>query len=260
MVAIIVLIACAIPLILLFVFLIRSWLFSREVLRNFKSCNVIVDGKKGRGKDLLFQWVIAKRKQAYYSNIDYGGKYTHVSLAEISAYPNTYENFIDDKVKICKRWAYEKEDVYISDGGIYLPSQMDSLLHKKYPSFPIYYALPRHLAAHNIHINTQNLGRVWKALREQADYFVHMKGVIKLPFFMVVKCITYDKYESAIRCLEPVQGRILNKFSKAETDIYKASNGDIRVGWIFIRKSLLKYDTRAFEKVLYGSQTRLKRK
>lgn len=260
MVAVIVLIVLGLALAVVVFLLVKSWLFSREVLRNFKTCNVIVTGKKGRGKDVLTQWVISKRKKPYYANISYGGAYTHIKLRDISAEPNTYESFIDDKVTICKRWAYEKEDVYISDAGVHLPSQMDGYLHKKYPGLPIYYALSRHLANHNIHCNVQNLGRLWKALREQADYYVNLRGVLRLPFFLALKMTTYDKYESAYKLLEPVKPRLINKYSRAETDIYKASNGEIKTGWVIIPKRILKYDTRAFEKVLYGQQKRLERK
>lgn len=249
--------AVAFLFVLLFIFIIRTWLFGRHILRGFKTSNVVVDGKKGKGKDLLFQWVIHKRKARYYSNIDYGGKRDVVRLHMVSAEPNTYKDLIEENVQECQRWAREGEDVYISDGGIYLPSYMDSQLYRSYPSFPVYYALSRHTARHNIHVNIQNCGRLWKALREQADFFVHCRGIIKLPFVILLKCNTYDKLETAMQACMPVKARLMNKYSKAERDIYVADRGEIRQGWVIIPKGWIKYDTRYFEKVLYKGQPRI---
>ena len=127
---------------------------------------------------------------------------------------------------------------------------------------PLLYSLSRHLYNNNIHVNTQSLERPWKALREQADFFVKCNGVIKLPFFLIISCNTYDKYRSALDELEPLSARILNKYSKAEVDLYHAQNGEIHSGHIFIRKSKIKYDTRAFEKLVFkkGSRRKYKRK
>ena len=58
-------------------FLVRSWLLGKHIVRQFQRCNVVVDGKKGKGKDVLFQYVIHKRKEPYYANIDYGGNYPY---------------------------------------------------------------------------------------------------------------------------------------------------------------------------------------
>lgn len=252
---IIVLILILILSVILGVFLIKSKLFYNNILGHFKRCNVIVDGKKGSGKDVLIQKVINSRDEEYYANINYGGKCNLIELSSVSIYPNTYMNFINNKITKVDRTFKENKDIYISDGGIYLPSYMDSTLYKTYPSFPIYYALSRHLYNNNVHVNVQNFSRLWKALREQADFFIHVKRTYKLPFFLVIKCNTYDKYESAIQYLEPLNARLLNKYSKAETDIYNAQHGDIRSGFVIIRKSKIKYNTRAFETlILNGSR------
>lgn len=255
--AVLVFVLAAIGVVVAVVWLVRCALFKREIINEFKRCNVLVAGKKGAGKDLLFQEVINKRKKPYYANIDYGGAYTHVTPLDVSVAPNTYVDFITNNVEEVARRFREKEDIYISDGGIFLPSYMDSTLYKKFPSFPIYYALSRHLAEHNVHVNVQNFGRLWKALREQADSYILVKRTIKLPFFLLVDCIIYDKYQSAEQGLEPVKVRVFNKHSKAETDIYHAERGYIKRGFVIIAKKSIKYDTRAFEKVLYGDTPRL---
>lgn len=258
---IIILIVCVILLIIGLVLLIKHWLFVRSLLNGFKNGNSITFGKKGRGKDLLFQWVINKRKDFYYSNLNYGGKHKIVAIKDISIFPNTYQKFILNDIDRVKRNFFEEKDFYISDIGNYLPSQYDSMLHKTFPSMPLFYSLSRHLYNSNIHCNSQSLERPWKALREQADFFVKCKGVIKLPFFLIISVNTYDKYKSALDELEPLSARILNKYSKAETDLYIAQHGEIKHGHIFVRRSKIKYDTRAFENLIFekGSRRRYKR-
>lgn len=241
--------------------LIKNALFTSYVIRNFKKCNVVVDGKKGSGKDLLFQKVINKRKDFYYSNISYGGKKKLITIKDISIAPkdnngnyemnkNTYLHFITDNVVKTERRFKEKKDIYISDGGIFLPSYMDSTLYKLFPTFPIYYALSRHLYNSNLHVNVQNFTRLWKAIREQADFFIHVKYTKNILFWTFTRVTTYDKYESAIQYLEPLKSRLLNKDSQVQADLYTASNGEIKKGWIIQLKRNIKYNTRAFEKIV----------
>lgn len=245
-------IALIIGLVLLLVFLLSAYLTKKRITNEFRRCNVIVYGKKGNGKDLLFQAVINKRKRPYYANISYGGDYTPIWANEISVAPNTYENFINNNVTIVEKKLAERKDVYLSDGGIILPSQYDSTLYKSFPSFPVYYALSRHLSNSNVHINTQNIGRVWKALREQADYYIRCRGVINLPFFLIIKTTEYDNYASAEKNLLPLKSRFANKFSRAETDQFEATNGFIKSGFVIVRKKSVKYDSRAYHKIIYG--------
>lgn len=241
--------------ILVIVILVKAWLTKLRIMGAFRSGNVIVFGKKGKGKDLLFQKIINARHEKYTANIDYGGDFVREEWPkDKTVSPNTYNNFINNDVEIIEKdKALEGVDYYISDGGIILPSQMDSTLHKMFPSFPIYYALSRHLYASNIHINTQNIERVWKALREQADYYIKCRGVIRLPFFLIIKTTEYDRYQSALNDVRTYTGGgFLNKFSKAEQATYNASNGFIKDGFLIIRKRSIKYDTRAYHTKLFG--------
>lgn len=247
---VVLIIALILGLIFFGFFWIRNSINVNNMLWHFKNGNVIVSGKKGRGKDLLFQYVIYRRKDYYYSNISYGGKHKVIPLKEVSCEPNTYNSLINDKVEKTPHKFKEGKDIYISDGGSFLPSQMDSILHKFYPSMPLYYALSRHLYNSNVHVNTQNLERVWKALREQADFYPVCKRVYKwLPGFLIIKVISYDKYDSAVRGMLPLNKRH-NKESKNQFDLYTAQNGDIRKFYVFVKKRKIKYNTRAFEKVL----------
>lgn len=249
--AIIFIIALIIGLFFFIYLLVSHWLFTSNILYNFKRCNVIVAGKKGTGKDLLFQWVINKRKrEPYYANIYYGNRYTNIKLTQVSTAPNDYARIVNDNIEPQPHTIKEKSDIYISDIGIFLPSYMDSTLYKRFPSMPIFYALSRHLYSNNVHCNTQNIERGWKALREQADFYCICKKTFKIFGFIITKVITYDKYESAKAGLLPIKTRLMNKYSKAEVDIYKATNGDIRQGHIIQRVKSLKYNTRAFEEIL----------
>lgn len=256
MAKVIILIAVGVLMLIALVVLFKYLMFKRYLLNNFKSCNVGVEGKKGRGKGLLFQWVINHRKETYYSNVSYSKKgdkrFKEIkSLREVSCEPNYYENIVNDKIEKQPHKFYEGKDIYIDDIGVFLPSYMDSTLYKKFPSMPILYALSRHLYDSNIHFNTQNIERGWKALREQADFYISVKGTIKLfGFIFITKMITYEKYESCKQHLMPLKSRILNKFSKAQKDLYDAKNGLIRKGWIINYKWNLHYDTRIFEKKL----------
>lgn len=232
-------------------FIIKYRSFRKYLLKNFKSCNVIVAGKKGTGKDLLFQYVINKRKDFYYSNISYGGNKKIVNLKDVSCSPNSYINLINDKVEKQPHRFKDGKDIYISDIGNFLPSYMDSTLYKLFPSMPLIYSLSRQLYDNNIHCNTQNVERGWKALREQADFYVIVKGTIKIfGRLFITKMVTYERYESAKNGLMPLKKRMFNKFSKAQWDLYNSQNGVIRVGYIFQFKHNLHYDTRAFEKIL----------
>lgn len=246
-----ILLALGIGLIVLLVFLWKNHQVKSNMLWHFKHCNVIVAGKKGSGKDLLFQWVINKRKDFYYANIPYGHKHKVIKLKSVSCEPNNYETIVNDMIEKTKHMFKEGKDIYISDIGIYLPSYMDSKLYVKFPSMPVFYAMSRQLYDNNVHCNTQNLERGWKALREQADFYVQVKRTYKLfGFIFITKFYTYDNYESARRNILPIKVRHFNKYSKAEVDVYNATNGDIRKGWLIQFKSALHYDTRYFEKVL----------
>lgn len=273
-------------LILLIVFIvwwINNTICVNNMLYHFKHCNVIVGGKKGTGKDLVFNYVIKRRNDYYYGNIDYSipnklirnkdnfqdlkdymkfnlinDKREIIGLYDVSVFPNTYNEFVNQNYKIIDRRFFDGKDIYVSDIGNFLPSYMDSVLYKKFPSMPLLYSLSRHLYANNVHCNTQNIERAWKALREQADFFVICKRTYKIFGLLITKCFSYDNYQSAIHGLKPLKKRMFNKNSKANYDLYVAQNGDIRQFYIFQRVSTISYDTRQFEKYVFESPRKLK--
>lgn len=232
---------------------------NKELVQRFKKGNVIVFGRKGCGKDLIFNYVIHKRKkqkETYISNIDYGLNGTCEPLSTLELGENTYEDFINDNVK---KQTYKPErenvDYYISDGGIFLPSQYNTLLDKKYKSLPIYYALSRHLYNSNVHVNTQALSRIWIKLREQADCYFQAVKTYKIFGLLITKYKFYEKYQSAEQELNAIPISFFsNKLKKNKFDEMSAINGIIWTSYIIQRKRSITYDTRHFKSVVFESE------
>lgn len=221
----------------------------------FSNDNVIVFGLKGKGKDLINNKVINSRNVPCYANIPYNRELCIVkSIQDFSVSPNTYENILNDDVKQIKKINKENTDFYISDGGIFLPSQYSNNLIKKYPSLPIYYALSRHLTNSNIHINSQYLGRVWDKLREHAGYYIKACKTINLFGFLITRFIVYDRYDSAMSQLEPynVTGLFTHSESRANKEDFEAKHGHIKKYYIIQHKSKVYYQSRYFHTAFYG--------
>lgn len=251
---IIIILTILLAVFLLYIFIVCK-ITNRRLLDYFKESSCIVYGAKGKGKDLIFQKVIyMKRKQPYYSNVNYGYQYYKEPLINLSVSPNTFKKFINDKIEpIVKNNKYEGIDYYISDAGVYLPAQYNGELNKRYQSLPIYYALSRHLYNSNIHMNTQFLGRAWNMLREQADKFIKACGKIKIGKWIFVKVMFYDRYESAMSNILPMKpGGLFNKYYKAQYEQFRSTYGEIKKGLFLIRINDIRYDTRVFHKILFG--------
>lgn len=228
--------------ILLIIFIRLRFINLSYTAKQFERQNVIVTGKKGTGKDVLFSAVINTRKKKAYSNIDYG-KYTIVKpISYLNTLPNTYENLLQGDVQIIEKNIDEKTDYYLSDGGIYLPSQYDVALCKNdnYKSLPIFYSLSRHLADMNVHVNVQNINRLWIKLREHADYYITCKGCLNLGFWLYLKTIHYENYDDCLNNKLPTRRQKQDE------------KGHIEYRRYLIPKRYLTYDTRHFHKVFYG--------
>ena len=222
-----------------------------------KDNNTIIFGAKGTGKDLLTQNVIYHRKkEKYFSNNYYGYKYNHISLVNLDVVPNTFENLIKNEITVIEKNKYmESVDVYLSDAGIYLPSHYDNLLSKLYPSFPIYYAISRHLYNQNIHMNTQQLNRIWIKIREQADHYFKALKTVNLPFCLLTRVRYYSEYKSAESGLLPMRRiGLMNKYNRALIEQFESTHGIIREFWCLTWKKKIKYDTRHFHNLFFGSK------
>ncbi len=233
-----------ISILLLIIFIRLRFVNLSYTAKQFERQNVIVCGKKGTGKDVLFSAIINKRKKLAYSNISYG-KYTIVKpISYLNTLPNIYENLLENKIQIIEKNIEERTDYYLSDGGIYLPSQYDIALCKNdnYKSLPIFYTLSRHLADMNVHVNVQNINRLWIKLREHADYYITCKYCINLGLWMYLKTIHYENYDDCLNNKLPIRRR------QRTTD----EKGNIEYRRYLIPKRFLTYDTRHFHKVFYG--------
>lgn len=240
------------------------WYGSRDILAMFRTGNVIVAGHKGRGKDLLFQYVISRRQKAgeiYAANIYYTKKGTIRPITYYALKNNSLQNFVSDKFEIEGQTFVEKEDYYISDAGVHLPSHEHNKLEKLYPTLPTVYALSRHLGDFNIHCNTQEWVRVWDKLREQGDYFIYCERA-RVIFGKIAfqRVILYDRYETALHHIQPYIVRrslILRRASKedlARAHEFNAKYGYVRRVrfWHIIPKD--HYNTREFYKKLYKKE------
>lgn len=204
----------------------------------FSRCNVIVFGKKRTGKDLLFSHVIALRGQKHYANIPYNGNTEVRPLSDLSVGSNTWKDLLHGTIEKMSPQFDEGTDFYVSDGGIYLPSQYDTMLNELYPSMPIFYALSGQLYGMNVHVNSQELGRIWIKLREQADSYIRILRSKKTRDGIYIEGITYDNYAAANAKLLP----------RDDPD-FIAKNGEIvRRRW-FVPYSEIQYNTRHFRDV-----------
>lgn len=176
----------------------------RWLVNEFRRCNVMVFGKKGTGKDLIFAHVIALRGEKHYANIPYDQNTEVIDLHELSAGDNTFEDFINGTVRPFEPRFEEGCDVYVSDAGVYVPNTSDRLLNEKYGSMPVLLALSRQLYLMNIHTNCQGFDRPWKKFREQADSYIKTKRTVRRGDCLYVEIFGYDKYSDAENEINPV--------------------------------------------------------
>lgn len=216
---------------------------NKWLAEEFSRCNVIVFGKKGSGKDLLFAHTIFLRGETHYSNIRYNDNTQIISLLDVSCGGNTFKDFINDTIETLEPIFEEEKDIYISDGGVYFPCQYNELLNKSYGSMPLYYALSRHLYNSNIHVNVQALTRLWDKLREQADSFIRVIDKQLFNEYIIVTAIIYDTYERACSERPPSAEELKNT-------IY----GKVALRKFKIYLSELEYDTRYFKNVFFESK------
>ena len=132
----------------------------KKIIKLFEAGNVSVCGLRGRGKDMLFSNVAVRRKLPYVCNTNYGGEHIPFNPLDYDCGGNTYENFLTGKVFYYKYPHCDGTDVYISDAGVYFPSQYNGELNKRYGYISTFMALSRHLGECNVHFNAQNLNRV----------------------------------------------------------------------------------------------------
>lgn len=230
----------------------------RKIIKLFKKGNVCVTGLRGSGKDVLFGNVIARRKKPYISNLKYVDNelYQPLDFHKLDCGKNTYINFIDNDLNYYEFPYINGSDVYISDVGVYLPSQYCNHLNNRYPFLPIYQALSRQVSHNNVHINVQNLNRAWDKLREQSDIYIRCNWCIVFLGFVLQKVTIYEKYQSCVdrvprcRIAVPIFGDKNAKMNaRLYVDKYNCNYGEIRCRLLFYRNKS-QHDTYYFEKLL----------
>ena len=200
----------------------------RYLVNEFRRCNVMVFGKKGTGKDLIFAHVIALRGEKHYANIPYDYNTEVIELHEVAAGDNTFEDCVNGTVRPFSPRFEEGCDIYMSDTGIYFPSSEDRLLNKVYPSTPVHLALSRQLYNSNCHTNCQAFERPWIKIREQADSYIQTLGTVDRGDCLYVHILCYDKYDNA------------------KNEVNQVAEYTVR-----IPKSELMYDSRYFRNVFF---------
>lgn len=254
-------------LFLIVVFFLVRFLAWRRVLKMFADRSCIVFGARGSGKDLLMSNVVAYRKLPYCSNMNYCEGKPKAPFC----YPfepvylklggNKFTNFANKQLIPYSYPLPDKVDFYISDAGVYYPSQEDSELNKLYPEVPMFQALVRHLGDSNFHCNIQNPERLWKKIREQAELYIRCVDCkVSKKGRVTQKIVVYDRYQSAVDCVEPlrVSRPLLGKQVKTDIDLtkakYKAQYGNIQK-YTLVYKNKSSYDSRRFKTMLAeGSQ------
>ena len=207
-------------------------------------------GFQGTGKDLLASHVIRLIGRPHYGNIRYDDNTMLFDLKDLNAGGNTFIDLINGTLNKFPRKFAEGCHKYISDCGIYLPSQYHKELEELYPGMPVEFALHRQLYDAQIHINSQDIDRPWTKLTEQVDAFINTLSVRRAGEYLYVRYVYYNKYDSARRRLLPLPH---TKGSGGERDAaqFYATYGDISEHEIRVHIRDIEYDTRYFKNVFF---------
>lgn len=233
--------------------------FKKLIRKYFLRGSVCVTGQRGCGKDMMMANVVARRKEPYVANIDYsadGSTYYPLKISDLCMNGMTYKDLLTGNIRKF-RYAYpEGADIYITDIGIYFPSQYCNELNKQYASLPFFLALSRQIADCNVHLNVQNLNRAWDKFREQSDRYITADRCLVLfkGRFVIQRIIIYDRADSCQARIRPCRVRKgRGKEAKAQVAIYKDhfynQHGQVEARWLFYRNKS-NYDTRHFKKLL----------
>lgn len=229
----------------------------KKILKIFNKGNVCVTGLRGTGKDILLGNVINRKNEPYVSNLFYGENlnkkriFMSLDLSKLDI-KNRYNDFISGNIN---EYIYPYPrgcDIYLSDAGIYLPSQYCNQLNKEYEGLVSFQALSRQVGQCNFHINVQNLNRLWDKVREQSELYIRCEWC-KLLFgkFVLQKITIYEKYDS---CLNRVKRCRLHvplfgsKEAKISAQIYRDNYTNTHG---IIKSKLLLYKNKSLHNTLY---------
>lgn len=240
----------------------------------FEHNNTITWGKKRAGKGLFWQAVINYRfkkwkRVFYWINTNFTPRFKKKQLetiqktvADLTIAPNSYEKFISGQVVEIPRIYREKMDIYLDDGGNYLPSFQHKEITKLFPTMPSFLMLLGHISDSNFHVNYNGaFTRIYDKVREQADSYFYIIGSFRLFNIFYIKYRYYENSNTAELGLLPYKrnGLLDFKANKALRNQYYATNGLIVEKTIKLKRKHIYYDTRAYEKTLFGEQPRLQK-
>lgn len=242
-----------------------------KLVKIFKENSVLVGGARGSGKDMLFNYIITRRRKSYISNVQYAEYKLAKREEEKKIKPkdkkwirfdplyqwgmggNDNKSFIEGKINKYEYPYKDKIDYYISDIGVYFPAQEVTMLNKRYKTATVFQALLRHMGDANLHANTQAFNRPWDKIREQFEIYILCRKC-KVWFGKIVrqKVTIYDRYESAIDKVSPMR-KGLGRKARQEYEKFRAQYGEIKTMkiWYIMKK---KYNTRMFKEMLKGGE------
>ncbi len=235
-------------------------MFISSIIKLFKQGNVCVTGLRGTGKDILFGNVIARRKNNYISNMNYTNddRFQTLLFSNLDMGKNSYKNFIGHNLNKYVFPYILGSDIYLSDAGIYMPSQYCNELNKDYKYLPIYFALSRQVSHNNFHVNCQYLGRVWDKIREQSDIYIYCNSCKVILGFVFQVITIYDKYESCLNRVKPCKISVplfadqnAKLLAEQYLDNFYNIHGSVKRR-LLIYRNKSKHDTYLFEKLLKG--------
>jgi len=237
---------------------------------------VIIHGGKGKGKGVIFQYLINKESSCLV-NIPYSID-GHAIVLDPEEYfgsikPNTAEKFLNKLVTIVsKRLEWEGLNYYLDDGLLYFPNYNDSLLKKLHPSMSLFLPTQRHLYNSYTVVNVQDIERFYKIFRElQLDGHIKALGTSgfgyigsRLPIlrrYAIVKWRFHEKQVSAIDNILPFEklgvlqraaDPLITSTASALREQYNGLHGEIVDGSLWIKKKHLYFDTRYYHKTFFG--------
>lgn len=234
----------------------------RKVVQIFEDESVCVYGPRGSGKDMLMSNVCAYRNKRYISNTPLTSNkelYIPLSRRYLELGGNKFKNFAEGKIVKYEYPLDDNIDFYISDCGVYYPSQYCNILNNIYDEVPLFQALARHLGDCNVHWNCQNLNRVWDKFREQGERYIRcLDTKVRKVFgklYVTQKVVIYDKYQSALDRVDPLvlKKPFLGKSIKYDVEIekqrFKCQYGSVvKMTLGYVMKS--NYNTRFFKELL----------
>lgn len=228
----------------------------KKIIKLFEDGNVCVTGLRGKGKDMLMANVVARRRVPYVSNIDYTPDYIPFDPNDFNCGKNDFNNFIKNDIKKYVFPYDDGTDIYISDAGVYFPSQYCSLLDRDYKYFPTFFALSRQIAEANVHVNVQNLNRCWTKLTEQSDTYIRCIWCKVICGYVFQLVILYDLYDSCVQRVKPfcisyplLGSREMRLEVDMERERYEQKFGKVQKK-LLIYKNKSTYNTREFKNKL----------